>query len=136
MKLVYINEMGANWKGHNVYEFLFAVDSHNIEGDDWDAYPASGQPTPPSSDHIARVGTLKSEFKLTLVQNSDTFAVWDAVDGIIALGWEDISEYDTYPENRTHFMFGEDMQSVNDKLYENDLVLEYNTEIKKTENED
>ena len=135
MRLVYINQMGSNWKGMNVYEFLFSNETQNIDGDDWDAYPASGQPSPPSSDVITRVGVLTSEFKLTLVQNSDTFAVWDAVDGIIALGWEDISEYDTYPENRTHFKFGEEMKSVDDKLYENDLVLEYNTEVKKTKNE-
>lgn len=135
MKLVYINQMGSNWKGLNVYEFLFSTETTNIDGDDWDAYPASGQPSPPNADVIARVGVLTSEFKLTLVQNSDTFAVWDAVDGVIALGWEDISDYDTYPETRTHFMFGEEMKSVDDKLYENDLILEYNTEVKQIKNE-
>lgn len=135
MVLVYINEMGTNWKGSNVYEFLFAESVDNIDGDDWDAYPASGQPSPPHSDMINRVGVLTSEFKLSLIQNSDTFAVWDAVDGVIALGWENISDYDVYPEKRTHFMFGDSLESVNDKLYENDLVLDYNSDNKKNEYE-
>lgn len=135
MVLVYINEMGKNWKGANVYEFLFAESVDNIDGDDWDAYPASGQPSPPHSDSIGRVGVLASDFKLSLIQNSDTFAVWDAVDGVIALGWENISEYDVYPDKRTYFNFGEDIKSVNDKLYEHDLLLTYNSEDKKLKNE-
>lgn len=135
MYLVYINEMGGNWRGQNVYEFLFSDKKEDVDGDDWDAYPASGQPSPPNNDIIKRVGVLTSDFKLTLVQNSDTFAVWDAVDGIIALGWEDISNYDTYPDNRTFFMFGEELSVVNDKLYEIDLVLQYNTVVNETQNE-
>jgi hypothetical protein len=60
-----------------------------------------------------------------LVQQSDTFSVWDAVDGVIALGWENIDEYDEYPEIRLWFKFGEEIKTVNDKLYEKDIVLEY-----------
>jgi hypothetical protein len=127
MFLVYINEIGSNWTGNNIYEFLFSSTIDNIDGDDWDVYPASGQPSPPHAELVSRVGTLTSDFKITLIQNSDTFALWDAVDGIVALGWEDISDYDTYPDTRTHFMFGETLEVVHDKLYANDLILEYNT---------
>jgi len=131
MKLVYINEVGEDWTGNNIYEFLFADEIENIDGDDWDALPASGRPAPPSSDFIVKVGKLTSELKFDLVQKSDTFAVWDAVDGVVALGWEDISEYDEYPDTRLYFDFGIDIKEVEDKLYEKDVILEYNNANKK-----
>jgi hypothetical protein len=135
MKLVYINEVGEDWTGNNIYEFLFADEIENIDGDDWDALPASGRPSPPSSDFILKVGKLTSELKFDLVQKSDTFAVWDAVDGVVALGWEDISEYDEYPDTRLYFDFGIDIKEVEDKLYEKDVILEYNNANKKITDE-
>lgn len=135
MRLVYINYIGENWRGNHMYEFLFAEDIENIDGDDWDAIPASGRPSPPSDDFISRVGKLTSDLKLDLVQESDTFAVWDAVDGVLALGWEDISEYDEYPESRLYFNFGSEIELVNDKLLEKDSVLDYNDVGKKVSDE-
>ena len=70
-----------------------------------------------------------------MVQKSDTFAVWDAVDGIIALAWEDISDYDEYPDSRLYFKFGEDIKSVEDKLYEKDIILKYKEINKNITNE-
>lgn len=137
MRLVYINYVGEDWKGKYVYEFLFANSLENVDGDDWDAYPASlGRPSPPSGDFIVREGKLTSELKFDLVQDSDTFAVWDAVDGVIALGWEDISEYDEYPDSRLYFDFGTDIKAVDDLLLEKDAVLEYNNVGKKVTDED
>lgn len=56
---------------------------------------------------IKKVGHLEADLKLDVIQNSDTFAVWDAVDGVISLGWENINAYDSYPEKRLCFRFGE-----------------------------
>ena len=94
--LIYINALGTDWKGDNVYEFLYSDTTEDVDGEDWDLYPASGQPLPPRKDLIRRVGKLESKLKLEVVQNSDTFAVWDAIDDVIALGWEDILGYDEY----------------------------------------
>ena len=53
--LVYINNTGKDWKGNNIYEFLFSDKKENIEGDDWDAIPASGRcPTRPAQGQAAR----------------------------------------------------------------------------------
>tara|TARA_R110002050_G_scaffold79261_11_gene169401 strand:- start:8831 stop:9235 length:405 start_codon:yes stop_codon:yes gene_type:complete len=128
--LVYINKVGTNWVGDYAYEFLFSNTIENIDGEDWDSYPASGKPTPPKSDMIVKVGRVTTELKLNVIQDSDTFSVWDAVDGIIALGWEDISEYEEYPEKRLYFKFGEVISNVDDSLYEHDIVLEYKENIK------
>jgi hypothetical protein len=54
--------------------------------------------------------------------------VWDAVDGVIALGYENIDDYESYPESRLHFHFGDTIKDVENKLYEKDLI--YNKKIK------
>ena len=130
MKLIYINRVGKGWEGNFIYEFLFSPKTDNVDGDDWDAVPASGRPQPPNSEFVKTVGVLNTDIQFNLVQDSDTFAVWDAVDGIVALGWEDIDGYEQYPESRLWFSFGLDISEVNDKLYERDLVLDYNNDKK------
>lgn len=125
--LIYINQVGKDYKGNHIYEFIFSDTTANIDGEEWDTYPASGRPEPPHDIFIKEVGKLESELKLDVVQNSDTFAVWDAIDGVIALAWENINAYESYPEHRLCFRFGETTSEVEAKLYEKDLTLEYNS---------
>lgn len=123
--LIYVHELGKNFNNEYVYEFIFS-DTLEVNGEDWDLYPASGNPLPPETRFIKKVGRLESVVKFELIQNSDTFAVWDALDGIVALAWEDINHYDEYPDRRIAFKFGEALKDVEDRLYENDLILDYN----------
>ena len=129
MKLVYINKIGQNWKGNYIYEFLFSDVVEDIDGEGWDSYPSSGNPEPPEGRFVKETGLLNTTLKLHLVQESDSFAMWDAVDGIVAMSWENMEGYDEYPEKRLFFSFGEDIESVNSKLYEKDIVLNYNKEL-------
>jgi len=129
MKLVYINKIGQNWKGNYIYEFLFSDVVEDIDGEGWDSYPSSGNPEPPEGRFVKETGLLNTTLKLDLVQESDSFAMWDAVDGIVAMSWENMEGYDEYPEKRLFFSFGEDIESVNNKLYEKDMVLNYNKEL-------
>jgi hypothetical protein len=48
------------------------------------------------------------------------------VEGIIALGWEKLQDDQDYPEERLVFRFGDSKDSVDEKLYSLDLVLNYN----------
>jgi hypothetical protein len=125
--LIYVNLVGKDYKGNYLYEFIFSDTIKGIDGNDWDTFPASGRPEAPHDTFIKRVGRLESELKLDVIQNSDTFAVWDAIDGVIALAWENINAYDSYPEHRLCFKFGETIKMVDDKLYEKDLILQYNS---------
>ena len=121
--LIYVNHVGKNYKGNHIYEFIFSDTTSGIDGEEWDTFPASGRPEPPHEIFIKYVGKLDSNLKLDVVQNSDTFAVWDAVDGVIALAWENVNAYDSYPEHRLCFKFGESVKEVENKLYEKDLIL-------------
>lgn len=95
MYLIYINPLNKDFKGQNTYEFIFTKRIDNVEyGEDWDVQPASsGSPTPPNIEQVEMVGVLKSEdIELSLAMHSDTFSMYDCVEGIISLGWETESQ--------------------------------------------
>ena len=128
--LVFVNGLGANYKGNRTYEFVFA-DNKEIFGSDWDTVPANGNPTSPEIEEIVKVGVLNREgIELELVQNSDFFCMKDAVDNVIALAWEKDSDKD----ERLVFHFGMTEQEVKDKLYEKDIILEYYKEFEENGN--
>ena len=127
MNLIYINELGPNFRGDNIYEFIFS-DVDDSHGEDLDIEPAAGRPQPPKIEFIKKVGILKnSDIELELVQNSDFFCVYDAVDGVISLGWEksDSDEIIVYKKKRLVFQYGESIENVESKLYERDVVLNW-----------
>jgi len=125
MYLIYINSIGKNHKGQYLYEFIFSDTTKNIDGEDWDMEPSSGRAQPPNEVYIKTVGVLTSGLKLDLVQDSTIHSLWAAMDGVIALGWENIMDYETYPEDRLVFPFGMEKQVIEDKLYSRDLILKY-----------
>ena len=129
--LIYIIRVGDVYNRKTMYEFIFSdvADPKKIDGDEWDTYPASGRPEPPHDIFIKKVGRLESDLILDVIQNSDTFAVWDAIDGVLPLAWENINGYESYPEKRLHFHFGLTLEQVEAKLYEKDLILNFNTQV-------
>ena len=126
MILIYVNGLGQNYKGDNIYEFIFG-ETLDVWGDEWDSKPSNGNPKPPNIEYIKKVGVLKnSEIDLELIQNSDFFSITDSMDDIIALAWEkESSESNFENEKRLVFRFGEDIEKIKDKLYEKDIVLEF-----------
>jgi len=125
MFLIYINYIGIDYKGKFIYEFLFSDTIKDIDGQDWDAFPASGRPSPPHNNFIKKVGRLESDIKFELIQDSSLLSVWDSVDGVIALGYENIDNYESYPTTRLHFHFGIKLNVVEASLYVRDTTLEY-----------
>jgi hypothetical protein len=129
-QLIYINGMGPNYKGQNIYEFIFSS-SLEVWGENWDSKPANGYPTPPDYEYVAKVGTLvNDEITLELIQESDVFSVIDAMDGVIAMGWEKESgNVDFSLVKRLVFRFGDTEEEVKNKLYERDIVLEFEKQV-------
>jgi hypothetical protein len=131
MFLIYINELGKDYKSQRQYEFIFGKSKdENVIQDDWFMIPSSGRATPPDMKSIDLVGLLKnSDLELDLVQNSDYFGVIDAVDGIVALGWEKFDMDAEQRPERVSFHFGETAENVTTKLMTKGLRL-INDEIK------
>jgi hypothetical protein len=129
MHLIYVNEIGSDYKGQKQYEFIFST-STEIDMDEWFKIPASSsfQSKSPDIEYVDLVGLLKNtDLLLELVQDSDYFGVIDAVDGVVAMAWE---KFDFDSENeRLTFKFGESLESVTKKLKLRDYTL-LNEEIK------
>jgi hypothetical protein len=123
--LIYVNSMGSDFNNKNIYEFIFSDTIKDIDGPDWDSYPAAGRPLPPKNRFIKKVGKFEGDLVLDVIQESTKFSVWDAVDGVISLAWENLDEYIEYPENRIIFAFGETLENVEAKLYSREFKLNY-----------
>jgi hypothetical protein len=129
MHLIYVNEIGSDYKGQKQYEFVFS-ESTEIDMGEWFVIPASSnhQSKSPDIEYVNVVGLLKNtDLQLELIQNSDYFGVIDAVDGVISLAWEKF-DFDNEHERLT-FKFAEPIEMVTKKLKSRGYVL-LNEEIK------
>jgi hypothetical protein len=123
MHLIYVNEIGSDYKGQKQYEFIFSK-STEIDMDEWFIIPssASSLPKSPEVEYVDLVGLLKNtDLQLELVQDSDYFGVIDAVDGVVAMAWE---KFDMNSDTeRLTFKFGESLESVTKKLKQREYLL-------------
>ena len=123
MHLIYVNEIGSDYKGQKQYEFVFS-ESTEIDMGEWFIIPASAnqQSKSPDIEYVDVVGLLKNtDLQLELIQNSDYFGVIDAVDGVISLAWEKFDFDNT--EQRLTFKFAEPIENVTKKLKSRGYVL-------------
>lgn len=129
--LIYINELGPNYKGDNIYEFIFSNTLEKVWGDSWESKPSNGYPLPPDLEFVKKVGVFKNNFvSLSVIQKSDYFSMIDAMDDVIALGWENESDNVNFDvDKRLVFRFGETEETVKNKLYERDLILEFEKNV-------
>jgi hypothetical protein len=124
--LIYVNGLGPNYKGDNLYEFIFS-ERLDVWGESWESKPSNGYPGPPELQYIKKVGVLRNtDIKLELIQNSDFFCMIDAIDDVVALAWEHDEENG---QKRMVFRFGMTEQEIKDKLYEKDLILEFEKKV-------
>ena len=121
MYLIYINRIGTTFKGEHIFEFLF---SNSVEWEWDDTWYESSVMTDtrelaPDETIVKIVGTLKTdELNLELVQEDGVRDIYNAVEGIIALGWEKLEEDEEIPEKRRVFNFGDTKESVDEQLYD------------------
>jgi hypothetical protein len=124
--LIFVNGLGPNYKGDNLYEFIFS-DDIDVWGESWESKPSNGYPGPPELKVIKKVGVLRNtDVKLELIQNSDFFCMIDAMDDVVALAWE---PEEVMGQKRLVFRFGQKEQEIKDKLYERDLILEFEKKV-------
>jgi hypothetical protein len=128
--LIYVNKLGSNYKGENLYEFIFSDSIKDIWGESWDSKPANGYPSPPNIEFVTKVGVLKNVLDFEVLQNSDIYSIIDGMDDVIALAWENESEQVNFDiQKRLVFRFGDTIESVKNKLYERDIVLEFEKKV-------
>ena len=124
--LIYINPIGKNSNDLFEYEFFFSETPDIVWGEDWDnPCPAACENTLPDPETYSEVKILKTSIPLSCIQNNVCFSLSNCIDGIICLGYEDISEYTEYPEPiRLVFQFAENYDSIIEKLELREIMFE------------
>ncbi len=123
LKLAFINALGKDVNGYINYEFLFTEDIDDVWGEDWEVKPAGiCNISSLESNLYNKNYILETNLILELAQNCNCFSMNDCTDGIIPLCWEDISDYEEYPEDGRFIVhFGENLADVNYKLAQKGL---------------
>ena len=134
VKLCFINLIGKENDGYYRYEFIFTDNIDNVFGEDFDQMPAClVNNLMVSDEYITEIHIVKMRIKLELAQDSCCFAMSDFYDGICAIAFEDISQYESYPEDgRLFFFFGESLQEVEEKLATKHVLMMDNNLFQKT----
>lgn len=118
VRLGFIRLIGEETDGYYRYEFIFTTNIDEFWGENFEYKPSClVNNLIPYDKFITEIHIVKMKIKLDLIQNSCCFGFQDCTDGIIALAWENVDEYDEYPEEgRLFFRFGETLEDVEDKL--------------------
>lgn len=128
--LAYIKKVGKNTQGLFEYEFFFTETPDIVWGEDWaEQCPSSCGDLTPDESTYSTIKTLFTEIPFFCMQDNSCFSCQDAIDGIIALGFENISEYEEYPTPiRLVFPFGDSYENVVEKLNQRDCKFEEDSE--------
>ena len=123
--LCFTRLIGEENDGYFRYEFIFTDKPDEVWGEDFDQKPAClVNDLMVSDEYVSEIHIVKTKIKFDLIQDNCCFSVSDAIDGCVSIAWEDISEYDEYPEDgRLFFMFGETFEDVSRKLAMKNIVI-------------
>lgn len=120
--LCFIKLIGEENDNYFRYEFFFSnnINDFDINEDNNPCCLSEGiEPKQYDSVHI-----VKTKIKLDLIQNNCCFSFKHARLGVCSLAWEDLSGYETFPEDgRLFFRFGETYQEVENKLAMKQIIL-------------
>lgn len=124
--------------GMFMYDFFFSETPEIVWGADWNQPCPSAcdieniRPEKTTYNGIKRLSTI---IPFSTAGENSCFSMQDMVDGILACAWEDISDYEEYPDPfRLIFKFGETFNSVEDKLAQRHQFFS-DAKITKDENE-
>ena len=126
--LCFIKLIGENING-NEYEFYFTKNLNDFWGEDFAVKPSflinNIVPFDDTYDLIERI-TMNNNIKLDLASKDSSHSFQDCIDGVIALGAQNIDEGE-YPEiGRLILYFGEDYDSVEKKLSQRNSFFQQN----------
>jgi hypothetical protein len=144
-KLIYVHKIGYDAMNEGMYQFIFAKNTEDINGEDWGWLdsPASQNANPPDKESIDKILNLKTNlFDLVCLHEANDRPYIHGYHTIHALAYEndDVEElnvesefdmiYDDLP--LLVFHFGMPISQVIDIFYERDIVLEDDRFVHKT----
>lgn len=125
LTLCFAKSIGVDIDGNNVYELLFTEESDTFWGEGFEYMPTSlVTKLLPNEGSFSLRKTIKTNLKLCLATESCCHSMQDCIDGIIALAYEDISNYEEFPENgRLVLHYGDSYDKVERELAVRDIWL-------------
>lgn len=117
--LGFVKFLGTDIDENNIYEFIFTDNIDEFWGENFEVKPCGlCNNLMPDKRYITMTKTIKTDIKFDVVIKSNCFSMGDCMDGIIALAWENIDDYDEYPDDRGRlfFRFGDNYSTVEKKL--------------------
>lgn len=129
IRVIYVQHVGVDSDGLNIYHFLFSEDADSAWGENWERVPAGNEKNSvllPDQTQYSYVKELKTEMSLNLAQDNTCFSMQDCRDGVLALAYEDMSSYDDYPEPfRIVVHYGDLMEDLDYMFTERGLTMRF-----------
>ena len=123
--LCFVKSIGENIEGLNNYELIFTKEPDTFWGENFEYMPCClCNELNPDEEQYSTVKTIKTKLKLSIITDSCCHSMQDTMDGIVALAYEDISEYEEYPsDGRLVLPYGISYEETERKLAEKNIVL-------------
>jgi len=129
LKIIYIQYVGKNSDGFNVYQFLLSENDEDTFMEDWAEKPASNIPNDrliPDESQYEYIKELKTDIILDLMQDNTCFSFQDCRDQIVALAYENLDDAEVYPEPfRVVIHFGDYIDDVERMLAKRDMRMRF-----------
>lgn len=128
-KVVYILHIGKNSDNLNIYHFLLSKNPDDVFSEGWGEKPAcniNNNFLMLSEDMYEYIKELKTDITLDLAQDNSCFSMQDCRDNIIALAYENIDNYEEYPDDgRIVIHFGDNIDDVERILAKRNLYTKF-----------
>lgn len=125
-KICFINYIGEDSNGVNIYELLFTRDIDTFWFENAEYKPLgiiNNIEVENDSYDIKRI--VKTSLKLDLIQESTCFGFQDCIDNIVALAYENTDNYMEYPEDgRLVIHYGDGFKDIERKLANKNIIME------------
>lgn len=129
LKIIYIQHIGKNSEGYNIYHFLLSENDEDTFMEDWAEKPASNIPNDrliPDESQYEYIKELKTDIILDLMQDNTCFSFQDCRDQIVALAYENLDDAEVYPEPfRVVIHFGDYIDDVERMLAKRDMRMKF-----------
>lgn len=125
LKLCFIRYIGKTSDNKNIYEFFFTENEDDFWGENFEYMPCGlCNDITPNEDAYSKIYTIETDIKLCIITDSCCFSMQDCLDGVVALGWQDLSVLEEYPdEGRLILNFGDSYNDIETQLAERNILM-------------
>ncbi len=117
LKLIYVHMLGTNVEGKYEYAFYFVKQNLTLCNDDWKETTVGLFNEIFIPDNNTITFKLISSIPLDTITQNTCLGMKHTIDDIVALAWENINDYEEYPEDgRLVIQYGISFQEVQKKL--------------------